>query len=70
MSSVTTILDDMIKPRRKFDVSCRKDIDAFKFYLEHNGWGDGGCPFYAEDGWVSIPDMIKDKIVRRHLKIA
>jgi hypothetical protein len=70
MSSVTTILDAMIKTRKKFDVNNKKDVAAFKFYLENNGWGDTGCPFLAEDGWVSIPDMIKDKLVRKYLKIA
>ena len=70
MTSVTTILDEMIKPRRKFDVNNKKDIDAFKYFMEHGSWGDTGCPFFGEDGWISIPDMIKDKVIRKHLKIA
>lgn len=66
---IQRVLDNFVKPRRLFDVSSRKDLDAFAHYLKTDSWGHEGCPFLVEEPWHSIPDMIKDKIVRKHLKL-
>jgi hypothetical protein len=56
-------------PKRFFDVTNKKDLDIFKSYLVKSAWGKDGCPFEIEEPFVSIPDMIKDKLVRKFLRI-
>ena len=58
-----TILNQ--NPRRKFNVENSKDLEIFSNFLKNSAWGPNGCPFQIEDDWISIPDMIKDKIVRK-----
>lgn len=58
-----------IKPRVLFDINDKKHMDAVAKFLKHNAWGKTGCPFVLEEPWLSIPDMIKDRIVRKHLGI-
>lgn len=53
------------KSRRKFDVENPKDLEIFANFLKNSAWGPNGCPFQPEEDWISIPDMIKDKIVRK-----
>lgn len=57
------------KTKRTFDINSKADVKCFKDYYLNGGWGPTGCPFQIEDGWESIPDMIKDKMVRTYLKI-
>lgn len=57
------------KPRVLFDVNDKKHLDAFAKYVKNNGWGKDCCPFVLEEPWLSIPDMIKDRITRKHLNI-
>lgn len=61
----------IIKPRvrAKFDLRNKDHIQSFKRYLEQRKWGASGCPFELEYPWTSIPDMIKDKLVRHYLKV-
>lgn len=66
-SSLATMLT--IKPKRNFDVNNKKDLAAFKSFMVNNAWGKEGCPFTIEEPFISIPDMIKDKLVRKHLGI-
>lgn len=62
------ILDQVIPKRHLFDVNNKKDVDAYKFFLTHSMW-DGSCPFILEEPYLSIPDMIKDKLVHKMLKV-
>lgn len=55
--------------KRKFDIKSKQDLEVVKYYLTHGTWGSAGCPFEIEDPYVSIPDMIKDKITRHFLKV-
>ena len=57
-----------IKPRVQFDVNNKEHLKIVTEYLQTNTWKEG-CPFTIEDPWLSIPDMIKDKITRKYLKI-
>lgn len=57
------------KPKRTFDINSKADVECFKKYYKNNAWGPECCPFQIEEGWESIPDMIKDKMVRSFLKI-
>jgi hypothetical protein len=57
--------------RRKFDVSNRKDVEIYRHFLETNSWKiTGSCPFELEYPYLSVPDMIKDKLIRKYLKVS
>ena len=60
-------LSYVIYNRRKFDPTKRQDVEDYKYFLNNNHWKDG-CPFWLEWPYLTIPDMIKDSIVRNLLK--
>lgn len=62
------ILETMIKPKRYFDVKSKKDIQLYKVFLKENAWGNA-CPFVLEYPYLNIPDMIKDKLIHKFLKV-
>ena len=57
------------RDRRQFNPSNKQDVECFRQFLVKSGWGSGGCPFELERPWLTVPDMIKDKLVRHFLKI-
>lgn len=63
------ILDTVIKQKRYFDVNSKKDIDLFVSFLKTGAWGSDGCPFTLEYPYLTIPDMIKDKLIHKFLKV-
>jgi hypothetical protein len=60
----------IIKPKSRvtFDISNDQHVQCFKQYVIKNKWEDG-CPFALEYPWMSVPDMIKDKLIRSFLDI-
>lgn len=54
--------------RRTFDPASKKDIEEYKYFLTNNKWKNG-CPFYLDWPYLTIPDMIKDKVTKFTLKI-
>jgi len=63
------VLNTNLNVKRTFDPKNKADVEDFKNFLENNSWGKTGCPFKLEYPWVSLPDMIKDKIVRNLLGV-
>lgn len=63
------ILDTIIRPKRHFDVNAKADVEIYKQFLKTGAWGGSGCPFTLEFPYLTIPDMIKDKLVRKFLKV-
>jgi hypothetical protein len=57
------------KSKRRFNVNDTKDLETFANFVKKSTWGSQGCPFEVEDPYLSVPDMIKDKIARKHLGI-
>lgn len=55
--------------KRKFDVNNKKDIEAYKIFLTNQRWGSSCCPFVLEFPYLTIPDMIKDKMMNKYMKI-
>lgn len=56
--------------KRKFDINSKEDIELFKYFLVNRDWRiTGTCPFELEFPYLSIPDMIKDKLIYKYLKI-
>jgi hypothetical protein len=53
-------------PKRYFDPVNEEDLREFMFYINNGTWRDC-CPFMIEWPRVSIPDMIKDRILSAHL---
>jgi hypothetical protein len=48
----------------------KEDVEIYKHFLVHNDWKIvGSCPFELEYPYTSVPDMIKDKLVRKFLKV-
>ena len=54
-------------PKRYFDVNSKEDIKEYKFFLDNNRWRDN-CPFTLEDPYLSIPDMIRIKLVDKYIE--
>ncbi len=54
--------------RVKFDPSNKKHVQIYKQFLISNSW-KSGCPFKLEAPWISVPDMIKDRLIRKLLKV-
>lgn len=54
--------------KRKFDINSKEDLAIFKNFLETLSWGKTTCPFELEFPYLTIPDMIKDKLVHHFLK--
>jgi hypothetical protein len=63
------ILDTIIRPKRYFNVSNTKDVTLFKKFMQTGAWGVEGCPFTLEYPYLTVPDMIKDKLVCKYLKV-
>jgi len=56
--------------KRKFDINSKEDIELFKYFLVNRDWRiTGTCPFELEFPYLSIPDMIKDKLIYKYLKV-
>ena len=54
---------EILLQRQVFNPTNPKHMDEVRFFMHHNRW-DGICPFFLEWPYLTIPDMIKDKIVR------
>jgi hypothetical protein len=57
------------KDRIKFNVNDKSDINMYANFLKTGSWGATGCPFALEYPYVSVPDMIKDKLIRKFLGV-
>jgi radical SAM superfamily enzyme YgiQ (UPF0313 family) len=60
----------IIKPRKqiKFDLTKKEHVECYKQFLIQARWPTG-CPFELEYPWNSVPDMIKDKLIKHFLKL-
>ena len=66
---VKMILELTTSNKRKFDVNNKKDIELYRSFLTTRRWGGTGCPFVLEFPHLTIPDMIKDKMMHKYMKI-
>ena len=66
---VDMILEMANGTKRKFDVNNKKDVELYKTFLTTRRWGGNGCPFVLEFPHLTIPDMIKDKMMNKYMKI-
>ena len=49
------ILDSIVKPK--------------VFFVVNKAWGINGCPFICEFPFLTIPDMIQEKLIYKFLKV-
>ena len=68
-TGVEMILEMANGTKRKFDVNNKKDIELYRSFLITRRWGTSGCPFVLEFPHLTIPDMIKDKMMNKYMKI-
>lgn len=59
------ILEKMIQQKRYFNEKSKKDTMVAREFFKTHSWGKEGCPFILEYPYLTIPDMIKDKMVHR-----
>jgi len=64
-----SVLATMIKPKLFFDPSSKKHITMYKNFLRTHSWGKDGCPYILEFPYLTIPDMIKDKMIHKLLGV-
>ena len=62
-------LESLRKQKRYFDINSIQDIELYRQYLIKNSWGTTGCPFILEFPSLTIPDMIKDRLIKKFLKV-
>jgi hypothetical protein len=62
-------LEAFKKQKRYFDLNNKNDVELYRQFLINNAWGGIGCPFILEFPYLTTPDMIKDKLVRKFLKV-
>ena len=55
--------------RRPFDPKSNEDLIEFKYFLANKKWKNL-CPFFLEWPYLTIPDMLKDKMVMHMLDAA
>lgn len=68
-TGVEMILELTTSNKRKFDINSKKDIELYRSFLTNRRWGVTGCPFVLEFPHLTIPDMIKDKMMNKYMKI-
>ena len=62
------VLEKVVRDRRAFDPSNLNDIEEFRYFLINHKWKNG-CPFYLDWPYLTIPDMIKDMIIKHTLRL-
>jgi hypothetical protein len=63
------LMMERITTRRRFDDTNPIDYKIVKNFFQTYSWGPTGCPYILEVPWENIPDMLKDKITKKHLGI-
>lgn len=66
---MTKTLEGFRRQKRYFNINNKADIEVYRQYLINNAWGDNGCPFILEFPSLTVPDMIKDRLIRKFLKV-
>ena len=64
-----SILAKVQRQRIRFDPADKKHVEVYRNFLINHTWGKEGCPFELQWPHLSIPDMVKDKIINHYLKI-
>lgn len=52
-----------------FDAGNKDDLKAYKAFLAEGHWNKGICPFILEWPYLTVPDMVNDKIAHKMLGV-
>ena len=63
------VLAQVQRQRVRFSPEDKKHIDQYRNFVINRKWDNPGGPFELVWPYLSIPDMIKDKIINHYLKI-
>ena len=63
------VIAQVQRQRFRFSPEDKKHIEQYRNFLVKRKWDNPGCPFELVWPYLSIPDMIKDKIINHYLKI-
>ena len=63
------VLAQVQRQRVRFSPEDKKHIDQYRKFVVKRKWENPGRPYELEWPYLSIPDMIKDKIINHYLKI-
>ena len=63
------ILDLIQAQKRLFNPKNKKDIAIYKDFLRTGTWGRNGCPFVLVFPYMTVPNMIQDKIIHNILGV-
>lgn len=64
------ILESLVKQKRCFDVTNKKDMQSAKMFFSTHSWRhEDGCPFILEFPYLTVPDMIRDKMINSSFEI-
>ena len=63
------VLAQVQRQRVRFSPDDKKHVEQYRNFLVYRKWDTLGCPYELEWPYLSIPDMIKDKIINHYLKI-
>ncbi|MFZ9611064.1 MAG: hypothetical protein ACO294_10220 [Methylococcales bacterium] len=61
-------LAKIYRQRVIFEPNNKEHVAQFRNFMINNRW-ENGCPFELVWPYLSIPDMIKDQIIKAYLKI-
>lgn len=56
------------RPRLHFDPSSADHLREFQFFEKNRRWRVG-CPFILEHPYLSVPGMIRDKLLHTYLDL-
>lgn len=59
---------EMISRRTSFNPKNKDHLKQYKHFVQNDSWKEV-CPFWLEWPYLSVPDMIKDKIIKSVLDI-
>ena len=59
-------LSHWIWQKRYFDSTNKDDLKEYAYFLKHNHWRVN-CPFVLEWPYLTITDMIKDKLIEQYI---
>jgi hypothetical protein len=55
--------------KREFDPANKKDRMEYAYFLQYGKWESAVCPFILDWPYLTIPDMIKDKLAHHMLHV-
>ena len=59
-------LSEVTYIKENFDTNNLDHVKHYKYFLENSRWS-GSCPFRIEWPFVTVPELIKDRLIKRYL---